>query len=176
MTVCHNPETWNDLTKISLPALTWIYKFAKYAVQHNIGPRTNQDIVNLYETISKHQLGRENLNDMDQLEVQLQQGLVIFTKQECEYCQKIKEILNKHNVKYVTVDMTNPEERERIYNVIDHYLPIKYRKFPMIFLDAKFLGGFNWFERVYYKPFLGEHVRREDLMQYIRLNYIPYTE
>ena len=164
LSVCHNPETWNDLTKISLPALTWVYKFAKYAVQHNIGPRTNQDIVNLYETMSRNQHGRENLNDLYQLEDQLQQGLVIFTKQECEYCQKIKEILDKNDVKYVTVDMTNPTERERLYNVVDKYLPIKYRKFPMIFLDTKFLGGFNWFEQVYYKPFLNENAKGGDLM------------
>ena len=59
----------------------------------------------------------------------------------CGYCIKAKELLKKNKIKYTEIEVTDDNE-DMIYKKIDNKTK-KYRSFPMIFKNNKFIGGFS---------------------------------
>lgn len=65
----------------------------------------------------------------------------IYTKTGCSFCDKAKELLNNLYIPYTAIEV-NDENRESIYNEIDHQTG-SYRYFPIIFQNGRFIGGYN---------------------------------
>ena len=68
----------------------------------------------------------------------------IYSKKNCNYCKLTKDWLKTNNKHFNEVNMTDisEQEKEKIYTELD---PIteKYRKFPMIFKNKMFIGGYT---------------------------------
>lgn len=68
----------------------------------------------------------------------------IYSTKNCNYCKLTKDWLKTNNKHFNEVNMTDisEQEKEKIYTELD---PIteKYRKFPMIFKNKMFIGGYT---------------------------------
>ena len=71
-------------------------------------------------------------------------GYTIYSISNCKYCkmacQKIKttgKVINCDNY------ILSLRDRDEFYKKIQKYTKIKYIHFPMIFKDAKFIGGYK---------------------------------
>ena len=71
-------------------------------------------------------------------------GYTIYSISNCKYCkmacQKIKatsKVINCDNY------ILSLRDRDAFYKKIQKYTKIKYIHFPMIFKDAKFIGGYK---------------------------------
>jgi len=65
----------------------------------------------------------------------------IYTIEGCGYCIKAKDLFKKNKIKYAEIEVTDENENE-IYKKVDKKTN-KYRSFPMIFKNNKFIGGFS---------------------------------
>ena len=72
------------------------------------------------------------------------EGYTIYTKRECIFCDKAKELL--HNEKIFLVEC-DEFDRELFLEFIDKLTPYSHRTFPYVFKDNVFIGGFTETER-----------------------------
>ena len=72
------------------------------------------------------------------------EGYTIYTKRDCIFCDKVKELLNKEKVFLVECD---DFDRELFLEFIDKLTPYSHRTFPYVFKDNVFIGGFAETER-----------------------------
>lgn len=73
--------------------------------------------------------------------------IVIYTIANCGYCKDIKTYLDKAGIRYRDVKVTNANKDE-IYRQTDR-LSKKYRYFPMVFINGRFIGGYTEFKKLY---------------------------
>ena len=71
-------------------------------------------------------------------------GYTIYTKRNCIFCDKVKELLHDKNVFLVECDEF---DRELFLEFIDKLTPYSHRTFPYVFKDNVFIGGFTETER-----------------------------
>ena len=71
-------------------------------------------------------------------------GYTIYTKRDCIFCDKVKELL--HNEKIFLVEC-DEFDRELFLEFIDKLTPYSHRTFPYVFKDNVFIGGFTETER-----------------------------
>lgn len=71
---------------------------------------------------------------------------LIFTKKGCGYCTKAKNLLKEHNIVFTETEIDS-ENSYTIYAQIDKYTN-KYRYFPIIFNNGKFIGGYSELEKL----------------------------
>jgi glutaredoxin 3 len=69
----------------------------------------------------------------------------IVTKDGCPYCDKAKAFLTEKCINY-KVEVLNNSNKEQIYKKLDS-VTNKYRYFPMIFHNDKFIGGYTELEK-----------------------------
>lgn len=69
----------------------------------------------------------------------------IVTKEGCKYCDKAKSLLKDKNIE-VEIEVINDDNRVVIYEELDN-ITGKYRYFPMIFYNGKFMGGYAELEK-----------------------------
>lgn len=69
----------------------------------------------------------------------------IYTKTGCSYCEKTKEMLKDiENIKIINCDDYLINDKENFLSWVEAQTGgIKYRTFPIIFLNGKFIGGFT---------------------------------
>jgi len=67
-------------------------------------------------------------------------GYTVYTKENCKYCRRVKEILPPET-KYVQCDMYVLEDREAFLQTMDTMTKINHRTFPFVFYEGIFLGG-----------------------------------
>ena len=67
-------------------------------------------------------------------------GYTVYTKENCRYCRRVKEILPT-DTKYVSCDTFLLEDREAFLETMDTLTGKKHRTFPFVFLDKIFIGG-----------------------------------
>ena len=73
-----------------------------------------------------------------------QSGLwTIYTIDGCDYCVLVKNILKQSHKKSKIIKVTDSNEK-RIYSKLDGKTN-KYRYFPMIFYNNRFIGGYQEF-------------------------------
>ena len=92
------------------------------------------------------------------------EGYTIYTKSNCPYCTKVKELLKsvKPEPKFIHCDeyLVEPEIKEEFLTWIQKMNGgISHRTFPMVFYQGKFIGGFTETEKFYAK----ENIFLEDL-------------
>jgi glutaredoxin len=66
----------------------------------------------------------------------------IVTINGCGYCKESKNILKSRKEKYKSI-VLNDKNQDKIWAVTDKIAKKKYRYFPMIFRNGKFLGGYK---------------------------------
>ena len=72
-------------------------------------------------------------------------GYTIYSKSGCTYCTKVKDLLKLLKLPYemVNCDEYLLEDRDGFLAFIKERAGKEYKTFPMVFADAKFLGGFS---------------------------------
>jgi glutaredoxin len=79
----------------------------------------------------------------------MQTGFTIYSKSGCHNCSKIKKMLTDKNIFFIEVNCDEYliEEKVNFLSFIEKkignpYSAFPYSTFPMVFYDAKFIGGF----------------------------------
>lgn len=68
-------------------------------------------------------------------------GWLVFTKSNCSYCTKAKDLLPDANI--ILCDTYLKECRDDFLASMDSKTGVQHRTFPMIFHDGKFIGGYT---------------------------------
>lgn len=92
-----------------------------------------------------------------QFEIQFEKpntnGYMVYTKTNCPYCTKLKELLLRNvNVEFTIINcdkyLIEPEIKEQFLEFIQSINGgIRHRTFPMVFYERKFIGGFTETEK-----------------------------
>ena len=69
-------------------------------------------------------------------------GYTIYTKYNCVYCERAKQLLHNENVIIIQVE-EHFNDYQKFIDFIRSYTKQEYRTFPMIFYDGDFIGGFD---------------------------------
>lgn len=64
----------------------------------------------------------------------------IYSKENCVYCTKIKDIFSFHNVQYVEKSLSDGYTKEEIQARVGE--DKKINTVPQVFLDGKHIGGY----------------------------------
>jgi len=86
-------------------------------------------------------------------------GYMIYTKTNCPYCTKAKDLLLHNDKVKVEITIINCDKYLMEQEVKEQFLEfiktvnggISHRTFPMVFYDGKFIGGFTDMEKFYAK-------------------------
>ena len=71
-----------------------------------------------------------------------QDSYTIYTKSNCIYCDRAKELLSNEDPIIVNCD-EYLRDKEFFLNHMDNLTPLPHRTFPFIFHKGKFIGGFD---------------------------------
>lgn len=65
-------------------------------------------------------------------------NVTLYILERCSYCLMAKNLLNKYNIEYDAIDISDkPELRRKLMD------ETKQRTVPMIFINNKFIGGYT---------------------------------
>jgi glutaredoxin len=68
----------------------------------------------------------------------------LYTKENCQYCVKAKELLKSKNIDFVEYAVENPETRQMLLEIVPTA-----RSVPQIFDGEEYIGGYeNLVERI----------------------------
>jgi glutaredoxin len=67
----------------------------------------------------------------------------IYTKSDCIYCTKVKELLKEEKTVVVDCDYYLKENRDHFLSSMDQLTKRNHRTFPFVFKDNTFLGGYD---------------------------------
>jgi glutaredoxin len=72
-------------------------------------------------------------------------GYTIYSKSNCPFCVKIKDFLEREKCKISIVDCDDylKENRDEFISVMRTYTEVEWKTFPYVFLDGKFIGGYQ---------------------------------
>lgn len=80
-------------------------------------------------------------------------GITIYIKKNCPFCNNALELINdKYKDKKINIidvlenyikEKTYDEDKKNFLTFIKEYTGRVYETFPMIFIDGKFIGGFD---------------------------------
>ena len=70
-------------------------------------------------------------------------GFTVYSKSGCYNCTKVKQLLRDNKIFFLEVDCDEflIEDKEGFLLFIKERANKEYKTFPMVFYDAKFLGG-----------------------------------
>ena len=103
----------------------------------------------------------------------------IYTKTNCGYCAKAKILLKLNNILYEEINLDNDAERLDFYVNLSNKLDKKINSVPQIFLDDKFVGGYDDLLEELKPVFHYDELHRvakvvtENLNKVIDVNYYP---
>jgi glutaredoxin len=74
-----------------------------------------------------------------------QEGITIYTKTGCNYCIKVKQLLEEKNQNFTIIDCDKfiLENKDNFLLFIRDIIGKEYRLFPIVFSDNIFIGGYN---------------------------------
>ena len=105
--------------------------------------------VDLIHNQIQNQIQNQNQN-LIQIQIQLikpiQSHWTIYTKTNCIYCDRVKNLLGGESViTFVNCDdwLKNYETTQLFLNQMKNIIGYEYRTFPMVFRNNNFVGGFN---------------------------------
>ena len=69
----------------------------------------------------------------------------IYTKSNCIFCDKVKELLKNEKIVIVFCDeiLENDKKRKQFLETMDFLTHVQHRTFPFVFKDEYFIGGFD---------------------------------
>jgi ribonucleoside-diphosphate reductase alpha subunit len=103
----------------------------------------------------------------------------IYTKTNCGYCAKAKILLKLNNILYEEINLDNDAERLEFYEKLENQVDKKINSVPQIFLDDKFVGGYDALLEELKPVFHYDELHRvakvvtENLNKVIDVNYYP---
>ena len=103
----------------------------------------------------------------------------IYTKTNCGYCSKAKILLKLNNILYEEINLDNDTERLEFYEKLENQVDKKINSVPQIFLDDKFVGGYDALLEELKPVFHYDELHRvakvvtENLNKVIDVNYYP---
>lgn len=93
------------------------------------------------------------MTETEKIREPIKKGYTIYTKSECKYCIKTKELLKDEFPcpQYVLCDefLSNIETKEIFLKEMETFIGKSYRTFPMVFYNGKFIGGYTELEKQY---------------------------
>ena len=107
---------------------------------------------------------------------------IIYSKENCKFCEYIKKIVNSLNVNYEIIMLNDKKERIKLYRTIDDKEGILTETMPQIYYNEKYVGSFDEFDK-FIKPtydydklkYLSK-VLTNNLNKIIDYNYYPIPE
>jgi glutaredoxin len=72
-----------------------------------------------------------------------EEGYTIYTKSQCGFCKKAKDLLKAEPFTLIDCDEYLIEDKDAFLVFIENLIGKSYRTFPMIFHNGKFLGGYS---------------------------------
>jgi glutaredoxin len=74
-----------------------------------------------------------------------QTGFTIYSKSNCLFCTKVKQLLTDNQIFFVEIqsDEYLLEDKEDFLSFIKGLIQKEYRTFPMVFNHGQFIGGFT---------------------------------
>jgi glutaredoxin len=84
-------------------------------------------------------------------EVPSDEGYTIYTKSQCPFCIKAKNLLKDEAYTMIDCDDYLIDDKETFLAFIENLIGKSYRTFPMIFKNKKFIGGFKEAQEEYQK-------------------------
>ena len=74
-----------------------------------------------------------------------QTGFTIYSKSNCSFCTKVKQLLTDNQIFFVEIqsDEYLLEDKEGFLSFIKGLIQKEYRTFPMVFNHGQFIGGFT---------------------------------
>jgi len=103
----------------------------------------------------------------------------IYTKTNCGYCAKAKILLKLNNILYEEINLDNDAKRLEFYENMENQVDRKINSVPQIFLDNKFIGGYDDLLEELKPVFHYDELHRvakvvtENLNKVIDVNYYP---
>ncbi len=76
-------------------------------------------------------------------------GYTIYTKTECMYCNKVKQLLEKEQVTIIACDDALEHDRNAFLVHMDSLTGRMHRTFPFVFHEGRFIGGCDDTEKYY---------------------------
>jgi glutaredoxin len=81
------------------------------------------------------------------MSLQIQQpseyGFTIYTRENCVYCTKAKDLLKEESNVIISCDEYLKEDRTSFINYMDLLTKKEHRTFPMVFHNGTFIGGYT---------------------------------
>lgn len=77
-------------------------------------------------------------------------GWTIYTKSDCIYCSEVKKILENKSCIIINCDKwieCDKQNKENFLNQMKVIIGYEYKKFPMVFCDKIFIGGYKDVEK-----------------------------
>lgn len=68
--------------------------------------------------------------------------IVIYTKDNCNWCVKAKQLMNQLGMKYTELHLGVDYTREKLRDIVPENLPLTV---PQIFVDSHRIGGYEDF-------------------------------
>jgi glutaredoxin len=83
----------------------------------------------------------------------METGFTVYSKSGCSFCTKVKKLLMDKQIFFVDIacDEFLIKDKEAFLLFIKERANKEYRTFPMVFKDAKFIGGFGETEQYFDK-------------------------
>ena len=80
-------------------------------------------------------------------------GFTVYSKSGCSNCTRVKKLLIEKQFFFVDIDCDEflIENKEHFLLFIKERAKKDYRTFPMVFKDAKFIGGFDDIQKYFDK-------------------------
>ena len=74
-----------------------------------------------------------------------QTGFTIYSKSNCSFCTKVKQLLTDNQIFFVEIQTDDYllEDKEAFLLFIAGLIKKEYRTFPMVFNHGQFIGGFT---------------------------------
>ena len=76
-------------------------------------------------------------------------GYTIYSKENCMYCDKVKQLLEKEQVTIIACDDALQDDRNAFLVHMDSITGRMYRTFPYVFHEGRFIGGCDDTENYY---------------------------
>lgn len=103
----------------------------------------------------------------------------IYTKTTCGYCTKAKNLFKLNNILYDEINLDDDEKRSQFYDELSSNLGTKVNTVPQIYIDDKYLGGYDSLVEELKPVFHYDELHRvtkvvtENLNKVIDVNYYP---
>jgi glutaredoxin len=87
-------------------------------------------------------------------------SFTVYSKSNCIYCSKIKQLLNEYNIQFTEVNCDNYilDNKDHFLSFIKSYTKIDYTTFPIVFAGDHFVGGYT------------------DTVKYLEKTYVIFNE